>query len=94
MIGGITAQQVSSTQGEPPRMYDVIFVTLWSWWAAGPVELVVFLTEWLAGQGRSVSTAHGSLSALTSIHESTLYGRWNVNGAATGSSYSTRKRAG
>lgn len=48
-------------------MYDAIFVTAWPWWVAGPaLGLVVFLTAWLGGKGLGVSTAYGSVCALTS----------------------------
>src|SRR2546428_5405890 len=48
-------------------MYDAIFVTPWPWWVAGPaLGLVVFLTAWLGGKGLGVSTAYGSVCALTS----------------------------
>jgi uncharacterized membrane protein YedE/YeeE len=48
-------------------MYDAIFVAPWPWWVAGPaLGLVVFLTAWLSGKGLGVSTAYGSVCALTS----------------------------
>ena len=48
-------------------MYDAIFVTPWPWWVSGSaLGLVVFLTAWLGGKALGVSTAYGSVCALTS----------------------------
>lgn len=48
-------------------MYDAIFVTPWPWWIAGPaLGLVVVLTAWLGGKAVGVSTAYGSVCAVTS----------------------------
>jgi uncharacterized membrane protein YedE/YeeE len=48
-------------------MYEVIFVAPWPWWAAGPaIGLVVVLLAWIAGKALGVSTAYGSVCAITS----------------------------
>jgi uncharacterized membrane protein YedE/YeeE len=48
-------------------MYDAVFVAPWPLWAAGPaLGLVVVLAAWLGGRSIGVSTAYGSVCAMTS----------------------------
>lgn len=48
-------------------MYDVIFVTPWPWWTAGPaIGLVVTLLAWVTGKALGVSTGYGSACAIAS----------------------------
>jgi uncharacterized membrane protein YedE/YeeE len=48
-------------------MREILFVTPWPWWVAGPaIGVVVTLLAWVTGKALGVSTAYGSACALGS----------------------------
>jgi uncharacterized membrane protein YedE/YeeE len=64
-------------------MYELLFVTPWPWWAAGPaLGLVVILLAWVTGKSLGVSTGYGVACALGSrlpFFQSKEYGqRWRL----------------
>jgi uncharacterized membrane protein YedE/YeeE len=64
-------------------MYDAIVRTPWPWWIAGPaIGLVVVGLAWITGKPLGVSTAYGSICALTSrltfFQQPEYGGRWRI----------------
>lgn len=64
-------------------MYDLVFVTSWPWWAAGPaIGFVVILLAWMTGKSLGVSTGYGVVCALGSrltFFQAKEYGqRWRL----------------